>query len=177
MFSLLSYMRNITAVANNNSVINLVYIYFIGGYLRKYNDHFSKDKMKYYILSFVGSLILMLSSIIIIDLIKSNRWFAFLTTSSPLEVIAGISLFLIAKNTTISYNEIINKIAASTFAVYLIHCQAVFFPILWNKIVKAEQWQLVPYTIGYELLVACIINCGATLIDFIRIYIKNIFKI
>ncbi|WP_421076788.1 acyltransferase family protein [Lactobacillus gasseri] len=175
MFSLLPYMKNITVITNNNSVINLVYIYFIGGYLRKYNDDFSKDKMKYYILSFIGSLVLMLASIIVIDFIKPNHWFAFLTTSSPLEAIAGISLFLIAKNITISYNEIINKIAASTFAVYLIHCQAIFFPILWNKIVRADQWQSVPYTVGYELLVACVIYCGATLIDFIRIYILKTY--
>nr|WP_270457405.1 acyltransferase family protein [Lactobacillus gasseri] len=50
MFSLLPYVKNITVITNNNSVINLVYIYFIGGYLRKYNDDFSKDKMKHYIL-------------------------------------------------------------------------------------------------------------------------------
>ncbi|WP_229265784.1 hypothetical protein [Lactobacillus crispatus] len=124
---------------------------------------------------FYSLLVLMLASIIVIDFIKPNHWFAFLTTSSPLEAIAGISLFLIVKNTTISYNEIINKIAASTFAVYLIHCQAIFFPILWNKIVRADQWQSIPYTVGYELLVACVIYCSATLIDFIRIYILKTY--
>ena len=76
----------------------------------------------------------MLASIIVIDFIKPNHWFAFLTTSSPLEAIAGIPLFLIAKNTTIFYNEIINKIAASTFAVYLIHCPAMFFQFYGIKL-------------------------------------------
>lgn len=31
MFSVLPYLKNITVVTNNNSVFNLVYIYFIGG--------------------------------------------------------------------------------------------------------------------------------------------------
>lgn len=178
MFSLLPYLKNITVVTNNNSVINLIYIYFVGGYIRKYSEDFSKNNMRYYILFFVGSLILMLASIATLDFIKPNRWFAFLTTSSPLEAVAGVSLFLIVKNTKISYNGIINKIAASTFAVYLIHCQTIFFPILWGKIVKAEQWQTVPYTVGYEILIACIIYCGATLIDFARIYVlKLLLKI
>lgn len=176
MFSLLPYLKNITVVTNNNSVINLVYIYFVGGYLRKYSSDFTKENQKYYILIFLGSLILMLSSIVVLDLIRPKSWFAFLTTSSPLEAIAGVSLFLISKNTSISYNEIINKIAASTFAVYLIHCQAIFLPILWDKIVHAQQWQTIPYMPVYELLVACIIYCTATLIDFTRLYILHLWS-
>ena len=74
------------------------------------------------------------------------------------------------------FNEIINKIAASTFAVYLIHCQAIFLPILWDKIVHAQQWQTIPYTAGYELLVACVIYCTATLIDFTRLYILHLWS-
>ena len=176
MFSVLPYLKNITVVTNNNSVFNLVYIYFIGGYLRKYSSDFSRDKMKYYVMLFIGSLLLMLVSIFFLDIIKPKSWFIFLTTSSPLEALAGVFLFLIAKNVTISYNGVINKIAASTFAVYLIHCQAIFFPILWGKIVRAEQWQFMPYTVGYELLIACIIYCVATLVDFIRIYIVKLYS-
>lgn len=176
MFSVLPYLKNITVVTNNNSVFNLVYIYFIGGYLRKYSSDFSRDKMKYYVMFFIGSLLLMLASIFFLDIIKQKSWFVFLTTSSPLEALAGVFLFLIAKNVTISYNGVINKIAASTFAVYLIHCQAIFFPILWGKIVRAEQWQFTPYTVGYELLIACIIYCVATLVDFIRIYIVKLYS-
>ena len=176
MFSLLPYLKNITVVTNNNSVFNLVYIYFIGGYLRKYSSDFSRVKMKYYVMLFIGSLLLMLVSIFFLDIIKPKSWFIFLTTSSPLEALAGVFLFLIAKNVTISYNGVINKIAASTFAVYLIHCQAIFFPILWGKIVRAEQWQFMPYTVGYELLIACIIYCVATLVDFIRIYIVKLYS-
>lgn len=176
MFSVLPYLKNITVVTNNNSVFNLVYIYFIGGYLRKYSSDFSRDKMKYYVMFFIGSLLLMLASIFFLDIIKPKSWFVFLTTSSPLEALAGVFLFLIAKNVTISYNGVINKIAASTFAVYLIHCQAIFFPILWGKIVRAEQWQFTPYTVGYELLIACIIYCVATLVDFIRIYIVELYS-
>lgn len=132
--------------------------------------------MKYYVMFFIGSLLLMLASIFFLDIIKPKSWFVFLTTSSPLEALAGVFLFLIAKNVTISYNGVINKIAASTFAVYLIHCQAIFFPILWGKIVRAEQWQFTPYTVGYELLIACIIYCVATLVDFIRIYIVKLYS-
>lgn len=46
MFSLLPYLKNITVVTNNNSVINLVYIYFVGGYLRKYSSDFTKENQK-----------------------------------------------------------------------------------------------------------------------------------
>ncbi len=175
MFSLLPYLKNITVVTNNNSVFNLIYIYFIGGYLRKYSSDFLRDKMKYYWLIFISSIFFMLVSIIGLDIIKPKSWATFLTTSSPLEAIAGVSLFLIIKNISIPYNTIINKIAASTFAVYLIHCQAIFLPILWDKIVYAQQWQNIPYTAVYELLVACIIYGVATLIDFIRLYILQIW--
>ncbi len=175
MFSILPYFKNIAVITNNNSVINLIYIYFMGGYLRKYSSDFLKNKMKYYILFFVSSLVLMLTSIIVLDFIRPSSWFAFLTTSSPLEAIAGVSLFLIVKNLVISYNRIINKVAASTFAVYLIHCQAIFLPVLWTKFVRANQWQSIPYTVGYELLIACSIYCCATLIDFIRIYLLDLY--
>ena len=45
------------------------------------------------------------------------------------------------------------------------------FP-LYGKIVKAEKQQFVPYITGYELLIACIMYCAATLIDFIHVYME-----
>ncbi|WP_251717090.1 acyltransferase [Lactobacillus agrestimuris] len=176
MLSLLPYLKNITVVTNNNSIFNLLYIYFIGGYIKKYKEDFSKANMKYYILTFILSVILMILSITILDIIRPKSWSAFLTTSSPLEAIAGISLFLIFKNIDIKHSKFINTIAASTFAVYLIHCQTVFFPILWGKIIRAQQYENSSYIIIYEILIAIIIYIVATIIDLIRREIVGLFK-
>lgn len=168
IFSLLQYLKNITVVTNNNSIVDLIYIYLIGGYIRKYSIDFTKDNMKWYILTFIGSLLIMLLSILGLDIFKPESWSAFLTTSSPFEAIAGVSLFLIIKNISISYNKIINSIAKSTFAVYLIHCQAIFLPVLWQKIIRAERFENLTYTALIEILIAIGIYIIATLIDYIR---------
>ncbi|RVU70942.1 MULTISPECIES: acyltransferase [Lactobacillus] len=168
IFSLLQYLKNITVITNNNSIVDLIYIYFVGGYIRKYSKDFTSTRRKLYFVSFLGAVIVMLISITVLDILKPDKWAMFLTTTSPFQVIAGISLFLIFKNMVVKYSPMINSVAASTFAVYLIHCQAVFLPILWDKLVQAQRFENVSYTIFIEILIAIIIYISATMIDYVR---------
>ena len=60
------------------------------------------------------------------------------------------------KNTHISYNRVINTIARSVFAVYLIHQIPAFYPFLWNGIFQVDshvyEEYFFLYIIGIEIL-------------------------
>lgn len=176
LFSVLPYIKNTSVNIDSGTVVYLIYIYFIGEYIRKYSNEFDRSKNKFYILAFLLSIFAMIVSIAILDLFNYKSWDIFIVTRSPFQIVAGTSLFLIMKNINISYNKIINYVAASTFAVYLLHCQLIFLPVLWNEWIKAQKYQNVAYTFLYEIVIACGIYVIATLIDCIRRSIVSIVK-
>lgn len=106
------------------TVVNLVLIYLIGQLLRRLSDNtlMPVNRMRVaciitYILSTIGILVSTL-------LLPSNMAFAY---NSPFVILASVSFFMIF-NTLQLKSAIINRLAVSAFAVYLIHKT----PFIWN---------------------------------------------
>lgn len=160
-----------------DTFFSLIPIYFVGGYLRKYSSDFEKQNKKY-IIAFVLSIVAMVASILLLDVVNgimgtNISWDYFLTQNSPLQMIAAVSLFLIAKNTNISYNRAINSVSASTFSVYLIHCHPA---LRWPVYLNIKQYEKTPWTALYEILIAVGIYVCATMIDYLRRLLLSLLK-
>lgn len=72
----------------------------------------------------------------------------------------------------ISYNEIINKLASTTFAILLIHDSNYFRNIIWNIILSSKigdaLWKSnLTFAIGFMGIVLSI-SCACSIIDLIR---------
>lgn len=163
------------------TIFNAIFIYFIGGYIKKFEEKFNKKNMKLYIFMFLNSILFMLISIIIINLLRMGREIGhsygyFLGINSPFQLMAGVALFLIFKNIQIPNIQLISYIAKSTLAVYVIHTQIVFIPLLWNKYLQIYKYESKSYIILIEILVAFIIFFSCILIDKIRLFVIYIYK-
>lgn len=177
MTEILPLIRN-HSFMTGDTLFSLIPIYFIGGYLRKYSSDFDEKRIKYVII-FVIAILSMVASILTIDTVNrflgtNIGWDYLLTQNSPLQMIAAVSLFLIARNTNIAYNRFINSVAASSFSVYLIHCHIAF---KWPLYLNIKQYEHTELTVLYELLIAIGIYFFATVIDYLRIEMLSIAKL
>lgn len=164
-------------VDGGGTVFILVIIYLIGGYFRKYSEDFTKKYMKSYIALFIISLLMMVASIYVINLLKNNNiglfnhyrsYGLFLKVSSPLQAVCACSFFLIFKNIDIKTNKLINSVASSTFAIYLIHTQIILFPILWGKLICLQKYEWSKYIVFIEFVTALIVFIVCLTVDTIR---------
>lgn len=178
------FLKNQTYSISGISFYNLVTIYFIGGFVRKFNNKFtSKHNLLYYSIIIISFLALT-TSIFVIDIVKGKNgfgndtriWGMYLGSYTPsvFSILMGTCIFIIFKNMHVRYNKVINKIASSTLAVYLIHTQPAFIDILWNKIFHLADFEYTPYVFIIEIGVAILIFIVCVLIDkimntFIRV--------
>lgn len=147
------------------NVMQLIYIYIIGRYLRKFVSLHKKHRMKFiyaYLISFVLIIISTFTC-------KSEMAFAY---NSPFVISASISFFLVF--TTLDFhNKFINSIAANAFAVYLIHKM----PPIWNTL-KNFLYEITlnmdyfTFTI-YWIIFIYMIFFTCIMIDKIRMLIMN----
>lgn len=179
--------RNVSVSTENvdggGTVFILIIIYLIGGYFRKYSEDFTKRYMKRYVTWFIISLLMMIVSIYVINLFKNNSiglfnhyrsYGLFLKVSSPFQAVCACSFFLIFKNINIKTNKLINFVASSTFAIYLIHTQVILFPILWGKIICLQRYEGSKYIIAIEVIVALIVFITCLFIDIVRRFVMKL---
>lgn len=157
-------------------------IYLLGSYLRLYPPQWSLDH-KRVLAGFVASLTLSFSSVYagaqIFHLTgKDFSYFLVADSNKPLAVMTAVFAFLFFKNLDLSYNKIINTIAASTFGVLLIHAN--------SNTMRQWLWKDTLDNVGhfdgniYLHAIASVLAVYAlcTLIDFARIQLleKPFFK-
>ncbi len=102
---------------NGYSIVQFVVMYSLGAYLNFYRIETSSKRngVKYLIIS----IILTFMSIMSIRLNLSNEWV--FEYCNPFIILESIYLFLFFKSLPIKSNSIINKLANSSFSVYLLH--------------------------------------------------------
>lgn len=119
----------------------LVFFYWIGAYIKKYRDKpVEKIKNRKNLYVFLGSyLFIFITMLFISGLANINPYFrpyidlyAFLNRL-PIFV-SGVALFLYFKNLDISSSKWINRVGASTFAIYLFHDHEYFKHIMFGDI-------------------------------------------
>lgn len=185
VFTILPTFTRVSALnspSNGATTFSLIIIYFIGGYIRKYEEDFSKNNIKKYILLLIFSVgsLFVLSLILnvaykmnLVDINIRNHFGAFMRTNSPFEILAGTSLFLIFKNLDLKYSKLVNNIAKSMISVYIIHTNPIVMEIIWNKIVRIKQYYMNPFIILIEIGVGLSIFAVCTLIDQLRLFMVS----
>ena len=160
-----------------NRFIWLTFIYFVGGYIRKYNIKFFNSKKNCIILS-CSTLLLMMLSIVFLYIVKvnlklDNLEIAYLWTPNNIFMfILSISVFMLFKNINIGNNFIVNKISSATLGIYLLHDGALAIYIWYNifksnVFIYSKIWFI--YAIGSTLAIFLI----GMLIDWIRQFIEK----
>lgn len=186
--SVIPTFTGVTAIdsANNSgSVYSLIVIYFIGGFIRKFeNDlvYSNKKLIGLFIISIIISTIILyllnfLNSRGIIDINSTNKLYGrFAKTNSIFQIISSTLLFLFFKNININYSKVINYIAGSMISVYIIHTNPVVMNILWNKIIRINIYERSQYILFIELVVAAGVFCSSLILDILRREILDFCK-
>lgn len=188
LFSVLPILTNNATVSNNGyTVINFCFLYFIGGYLRKYpienNFHFrnySTNKiqfiffiilifslmMNFIIYQFSKQLILMNNALL--NELGNNFIINYRSYSNPIVLIQSISYFIYFGTLTLKSN-VINKIGKNVVDVYLIHENYYISSVLYTWIGVSKWLNYSGYAIiALTILVPIIIFAVCILISFIK---------
>lgn len=119
------------------SLIWFMYLYLISGYIRLY---FEKNIKSYKL--FIIYICIILVEVILKKMLNKTG-VALCGYNFPFTLIKTLCIFLIFKNIKIKnkkINQLILKISPLTLAIYLIHDDPNFSPILWNEILKPSAY-------------------------------------
>lgn len=158
---------------SGNEFIWFVTIYLIGGYIRIHVDLNSiiKEKCFFYSIGFT-ILTWIISSIILtfrnIGKIVSINVMHFYEMNSLFILLISVFTFLYFLKLEIPENKQINKIAATTFGVYLIHDHVDFGKILQFGIFKNAEQQESLQLIPYSIFVVCTVFIFCSILEMIR---------
>ena len=185
--------QQIFSNSSGYSLVQFVFMYLIGAYLREYiiNDDIKekmyKDKIELiknifiaisiFILCFIANYVLyrvgnfLISKGGFIFLIGNRIKSVFMNYDNPLVVIGSVGFFMFFALLKIK-NRFINILSATVFPVYLIHETAVFRPVLYSWFGLNKLSNIGSYKIFIWLfIVALAIFIGCTIIEYIRKFI------
>ncbi|MCI9275894.1 MAG: acyltransferase [Clostridia bacterium] len=171
------------------SLGNMIYIYFVGAYIRKYVE--IKKEKQYYLLKcalfiivaiFLRMVFNGLSLAIQSEAIKGELTRLLNSLNNFMNIITVTSaVFLFLKFRTIeikgkTISKIISAVSTSTMAVYIIHEHSTVRVLIWYILVDFGKYAQSIYLAPRIILISAIIFIGCTLIDLIRIAIYSILK-
>ncbi len=164
---------------SQESIILFINIYLTGKYIAQFDINFKLRNRNYYLLAYITISVLTALFILIStthlpenQLIRRSNIYMLLC-NFPVSVFGAICLFLYFKDLHIN-NKYINYIAASTFAVYLIHCHPrliCYYMDASNYIYK--HFDTLPYILLISLFIIATF-CLCVLLDQIRIFAWNL---
>ena len=176
MWSIIPTITNY--VLENNNLTWFVFVYLIGGYIRKYGLFENLNTCK---IAFFSVIVVLVEFIIatifdffsLSDLIYgiSNKNY-FYEMNHITALCSSVMIFLCFSRINIKNNRIINNIAITIFGIYLLHDNQCIQHYLWNDIICAMRFDDSVLLIPYSLTVAIIIFICCGMIEFVR---KKIF--
>ena len=108
---------------------------------------------------------------------KQNVMYHAFVGCSILGLLMAVALFVVFKNWHLPHNAMINSVATTTFAVYLIHDNGVISAWLWNDIIRAGRFYDTIFLIPHMVLTAIVIFTVCSLMEFMREKIFEICKL
>lgn len=127
------FYREMEFASAGYSLSNFVYLYFIGGYLKRYIPNTPKLRIPSIIVYFLGSILLWCLAVYAENSDSSSVWFSIVQYNHPFLIVSSIAFFLFF--TTLHFSsKIINFIAPSSLAVYILHDNKYFNSQLYSKI-------------------------------------------
>lgn len=166
------------------NILRAPFYYLAGAFIKRRNIKLGKIYQQVFALFLVVavwlfySLVRYLQIIHIYDTVAVWKAFAFLADylmSGILIPIIAISLFLFIASLNFS-NGFVNKIASTTFAVYLLHDSNIGRKIIWNEIVCPEKTQFPLVWYQYALLSIATVVAIFTVCSFVDILRQIIFE-
>ena len=153
--------------------------YAVAGYIRLHGLN-PKLKRKHFIIGFVVSaLIVYLHTTSIMyraqtnsALFNSFRWLCF-RQNLPAVFLESVCLFMIFEKTEMKYNKWINRIASTTFGIYLIHDSYPVRNVLWTRIFHVADFKNSMLILPYGLLAMVLIFVTCALIDLLRQFLEK----
>lgn len=163
----------------SSSLTDLILIYFIGAYLKKYEDNiFNKNSNKMLILICITSLILIISVIVFnilsskIPIIAQNCSYLY-KRNSPFAILLGISILIYFSSKPEKHVNTINKIASLSFGIYLIHDNPYVRKILWTSLLKIQNYTMSNIFILHIIISIVLIYTICAVIEKIRQMLYN----
>lgn len=177
--TILPALTVITAITFNY-IVWFGIVYIVAAYIRKYPVKWYSDTVRMGVL-LLGSLLLSWGSVVGLSMIgrmmgRTNGYYCYFWVSDSnqiLAVVTAVCAFLFFRSIPVFYNDMINKIAASTFGVLMIHANSdAMRKWLWkdtlNNVSACElpfpYWML--HAVGSVLLVYIV----CTLLDWLRLW-------
>lgn len=186
LFFILYFIPTITTKDPfGNDVMQFIYLYMIGGYIRLYDIEFIKKQNRGLKIGGLSIAAIYLTSIAFTILGQKFSFFEkglvyFAGQRSFLILFAGIGLFYYFSQLELQSKKI-NFIAKTSLGVYLIHDNRMMRYYIWKDLVNVEQYfhsSTISFLSNF-MTSAIIIYCVCVVIDLLRIYILEtpIFKI
>ncbi|WP_130852247.1 acyltransferase, partial [Lactiplantibacillus mudanjiangensis] len=173
----------VKANIEGSSNVLFILLYFIGAYIRVYEQTINLKKTGLMLFWFGVTvstiLFFMLDGLGAITKIWAfnNHATHFFVGDSPFMLLAGIGIFLLALHRKRFSNKFINKCASASFGVYLLHDNRFLSSIIWGKIFHVQgllNMPTVQFVLASLAIVAIIYTLG-TLIELARIMIIGSF--
>jgi len=158
-------------ISNGYSTLSFCILYMIAGYVRRYVD-VKKCRIMHCGLGYVGISVLVAVLYVMLMRYAPERYDSSIslhlyTYATPFIIVQSILLLVMFSKMNFS-SRWVNFVAASTFSVYLIHCNDYVFPhyLEWARYVKETFW---PWMwIVMDIAYVCAVFLACILVDQIR---------
>lgn len=149
LFILSCFFLNETAGAGN-TWISGIYLYLLGAYISKYNlSEQLKHKKAILIWTLIISILGMIFLIFVADELQIHgltsydlkKYGYFVGGNNPFGLIISVDLLLLFLNLKVKNNKVINKLAGTTLAVYMMHTNYLVIHMLFNNILRLSRYQ------------------------------------
>ena len=135
LFSIMEPTKGIISthkVVNNEggkSLYGMLFMYILGGYVRRFAPHYEKAKFRYLVMAFA---LAALNMLLVYKLpgYKSDA----MRNDNPISIILGIMLLMFFKDLKFK-SKVVNTIAKHNIGVYIIHENQYVRSIIWNNII------------------------------------------
>lgn len=165
--TLFGYLGKAPDINEGMSVFSLMGLYLIGAYLRrKQNGIFDLSKYVYLGVYLVTGFIMVAIAALALKVGITASPYGYL---NPLIILESIALFLFFKKLNIGSIKWINYIAASSFAVYLIHTEYSVYP-LYQMVCNYIEARYTP-SFPYALLFMAGVFIVSVMADKVRLFI------
>lgn len=158
-----------------NYLIWLMVMYLLGGYMQLYPPNKFFESKKVGLIGTIFSMIMMVGFILFVDFVASGYGFYeydYLMSRGNMILALSCALFsfIYFKNLEMKQNTVINKIAASTFGVLLIHSNSATTRYFWWELVfKNQLFYHSKYLWIHAFAAVIIVYVISVILDWIRI--------
>lgn len=144
-------------------------IYIVGAFIRKYAD-LGRIKRRKLVAADLVLTALCVASIPICWRFLNNPYFLVNDANKILALIMSVSLFLSFKKLKMKHSRFINRVAATTFGVLLIHANSdAMRNWLWGGVFRNAEWYNTPWLFVHMVVAVVAVYVSCVAIDMVRI--------